>query len=243
MHVAVISDIHGNRHALDAVLADADDHGCDEVWCLGDVVGYGADPNGCCAAIRGVASVVLAGNHDLAAIGAMSTDSFSPDAAASTAWTRQALAPEHRDWLGGLDSQATAQSFLLVHGSPLHPVWEYVLDADQAESSLDAFDEQVALIGHSHVALSFARDGNAPVVPQRRRAGDEAQIGARRWLLNPGSVGQPRDEDPRAAWMELHPYDGRVAWHRVRYDVDGAAGAIRDAGLPVSLADRLVLGR
>jgi diadenosine tetraphosphatase ApaH/serine/threonine PP2A family protein phosphatase len=243
MHVAVISDIHGNRHALDAVLADADDRGCDEVWCLGDVVGYGADPNGCCAAVRGVATVCLAGNHDLAAIGALATDTFSADAAASTTWTREHLAKEHREWLGGLRPQARAQSFLLVHGSPLHPVWEYVLAADQAERSLDAFEEQVALIGHSHVPLSFARDGNRPVVPLRRRDGDEAQIGAQRWLLNPGSVGQPRDDDPRASWMELHPYDGRVAWRRVRYDVQGAAQAVRDAGLPAALADRLVVGR
>ncbi|WP_026911551.1 metallophosphoesterase family protein [Patulibacter minatonensis] len=243
MHVAVISDIHGNRHALDAVLADADDRGCDEVWCLGDVVGYGADPNGCCSTVRGFASVCLAGNHDLAAIGSMSIESFSPDAAVSTRWTGEALTPEHRAWLGSLRPDGLAQSFVLAHGSPLHPVWEYVLTAEQAESSLDAFEEQVALIGHSHIALSFARDGRRAVVPQRRADGEEAQIGAQRWLLNPGSVGQPRDEDPRAAWMELHPYDGRVVWHRVRYDVDGAAQAIRDAGLPTSLADRLSVGR
>ena len=243
MHVAVISDIHGNRHALDAVLADADDRGCDEVWCLGDVVGYGADPNGCCAAVRSFAAVSLAGTHDLAAIGALTTESFSPDAATSAAWTGEALTPEHREWLGTLRPQGVAQSFLLAHGSPLHPVWEYVLSAEQAEASLDAFEEQVALIGHSHVPLSFARDGGRPVVPQRRTDGDEVQIGAQRWLLNPGSVGQPRDEDPRASWMELHPYDGRVAWHRVRYDVGGAQQAIRDAGLPASLADRLGVGR
>jgi diadenosine tetraphosphatase ApaH/serine/threonine PP2A family protein phosphatase len=243
MHVAVISDIHGNRHALDAVLADADDRGCDEIWCLGDVVGYGADPNGCCAAVRGFAAVCLAGNHDLVAIGALSSDSFSPDAAVAAAWTRSKLAAEHRAWLSGLKPSGHVQAFHLAHGSPLHPVWEYVLSADQAERSLDAFDEQVALIGHSHVPLSFSRDGRAPVVAERRTDGEEALIGARRWLLNPGSVGQPRDEDPRASWLELHPYDGRVVWHRVRYDVEGAAQAIRDAGLPVSLADRLGVGR
>jgi diadenosine tetraphosphatase ApaH/serine/threonine PP2A family protein phosphatase len=206
-------------------------------------VGYGADPDGCCAAVRGFAAVCLAGNHDLAAIGALSTESFSPDAATSATWTGEALTPEHREWLGTLRPQGVAQSFLLAHGSPLHPVWEYVLSAEQAEASLDAFEEQVALIGHSHVPLSFARDGGRPVVPQRRTDGDEAQIGAQRWLLNPGSVGQPRDEDPRASWMELHPYDGREAWHRVRYDVGGAQQAIRDAGLPASLADRLGVGR
>ena len=243
MHVAVISDIHGNRHALDAVLADADDRGCDEIWCLGDIVGYGADPNGCCATVRRFATVTLAGNHDLVATGALSPESFSPDAATAAVWTRDALTTEHRTWLATLRPEGTAQSVLLAHGSPLHPVWEYVLSADQAERSLDAFEEQVALIGHSHIPLSFARDGTQPVVAERRRDGDEATIGARRWLLNPGSVGQPRDEDPRASWMELHPYDGRVAWRRVRYDVDGAAKAIRDAGLPSSLADRLAYGR
>jgi predicted phosphodiesterase len=180
MHVAVISDIHGNRHALDAVLADADDRGCDEVWCLGDVVGYGADPNGCCAAVRSFAAVCLAGNHDLAAIGAMSSDSFSPDAVASATWTGAQLTPEHRAWLGSLRPDGLAQSFQLAHGSPLHPVWEYVLTAEQAEASLDAFEEQVALIGHSHVPLSFARDGRRAVVPQRRPRGYQARRAAPR---------------------------------------------------------------
>lgn len=243
MPVAVISDIHGNRHALDAVLADADDRGCDEVWCLGDVVGYGADPNGCAATVGRFASVCLAGNHDLVAIGTLPSDAFSPDAAAAVAWTAKELTAENREWLGTLRPQAAAQGCLLVHASPLHPVWEYVLSAEQAEASLDAFDEQVALIGHTHVPLSFSRAGTDPVALERRTDGDVAPIGARRWLLNPGSVGQPRDEDPRAAWLELDPYEGRATWHRVRYDVDGAARAIRDAGLPAALADRLSVGR
>lgn len=243
MHVAVISDIHGNRHALDAVLADADDRGCDEIWCLGDIVGYGADPNGCCATVRRFATVCLSGNHDLVAIGALSADAFSADAATAATWTAGELTPENRAWLTTLRPEGRAQSCLLAHGSPLHPVWEYVLTADQAERSLDAFDEQVALIGHSHVPLSFSRDGNQPVALARRRDGDEIRIGARRWLLNPGSVGQPRDEDPRASWLELDPFDGLATWHRVRYDVDGAAQAIRDAGLPLSLAERLHRGR
>ncbi|EHN10853.1 Diadenosine tetraphosphatase [Patulibacter medicamentivorans] len=243
MHVAVLSDIHGNRHALDAVLADADDRGCEEIWCLGDIVGYGADPNGCCAAIRQFATVCLAGNHDLVAIGTLSSAEFTPDAAAAAAWTRDELRPEHREWLAGLQPSGSAQGCALAHGSPLHPIWEYVLSNEQAERSLEAFDEQVALIGHSHVALSFAKAGLDPVQLARRDDGDEVLLGARRWLLNPGSVGQPRDEDPRAAWLELDPVEGRAVWHRVRYDVEGAARAIRDARLPPSLADRLQFGR
>ncbi len=243
MHVAVISDIHGNRHALDAVLAAADDHGCDEVWCLGDIVGYGADPNGCCATVRRFASVCLAGNHDLAAIGALSTAEFSPDASAATAWTADALTAEHRSWLAGLRPDARVRGFQLAHGSPLHPVWEYLLTPDQAEASLAVFDDQVGLVGHSHVALAFSRDGGGPVVRDDHADGDEVRFGARRWLLNPGSVGQPRDGDPRAAWLELDVDAGRAVWRRVPYDVAGAAAAIGDAGLPRSLAVRLHDGR
>jgi diadenosine tetraphosphatase ApaH/serine/threonine PP2A family protein phosphatase len=243
MHVAVLSDIHGNRHALDAVLADVDDRGCEEIWCLGDVVGYGADPNGCCAAIREVARVCLVGNHDLVAIGALSSEQFSPDAAAAAAWTAGELQPEHRAWLGGLAPDGAAHGCALAHGSPRHPVWEYVLSPSVAEASLQAFDEQIALVGHSHVALSCAKAGRDPVELEQRSDGDELLIGARRWIVNPGSVGQPRDQDPRAAWMELDPFEGRLAWRRVPYDVEGAARAIRDAGLPASLADRLPLGR
>lgn len=243
MPVAVISDIHGNRHALDAVLADADDRGCDEVWCLGDVVGYGADPNGCCATVRRFAAVCLAGNHDLAAIGTLATDEFGRDARTSAEWTRRTLTPEHRGWLAGLRPDADVRGVRLAHGSPLHPVWEYVLTPAQAAASLDAFDDQVALIGHSHMALSFARDGRDPVVRDERGADEQVDLGARRWLLNPGSVGQPRDGDPRAAWLELDVAAGRATWHRVPYDVAGAAAAITDAGLPLSLAVRLGDGR
>jgi len=243
MHVAVLSDIHGNRHALDAVLADADDRGCEEIWCLGDVVGYGADPNGCCAAIRAAAGVCLVGNHDLVAIGTLSSEQFSPDAAAAATWTAGELRAEHRAWLAGLQPSGSAQGCALAHGSPRHPIWEYVLSPRTAEESLEAFDEQVALVGHSHVALSFAKAGRDPVELQQRQDGEEALLGARRWIVNPGSVGQPRDEDPRAAWLELDPIEGRVTWRRVRYDVDGAARAILDAGLPASLAERLHAGR
>lgn len=243
MHVAVISDIHGNRHALDAVLADADDRGCEAIWCLGDVVGYGADPNGCCATVRRFASVCLAGNHDLAVIGALSTAEFSRDALAASQWTSAALTPEHRAWLTQLRPEAVVHDVRLAHGSPLHPVWEYLLTRAQAEASLKAFDEQVALVGHSHIALSFSRDGRKPVVRTDRAPGDEVRFGAQRWLLNPGSVGQPRDGDPRAAWLDLDITAGHATWRRVTYDVAGAAAAIVDAGLPVSLADRLRDGR
>jgi diadenosine tetraphosphatase ApaH/serine/threonine PP2A family protein phosphatase len=243
MHVAVISDIHGNRHALDAVLADVDDRGCDELWCLGDIVGYGADPNGCCATIRRFAAVCLAGNHDLAGVGALSTAEFSADALAATAWTAESLTPENRTWLTQLRPEARVHDVRLAHGSPLHPVWEYLLTVRQATASLEAFDEQVAVVGHSHVALSFSRDGREPVVRADRGHGDDVRFGAQRWILNPGSVGQPRDGDPRAGWMELDVAAGHATWRRVTYDVAGAAAAITAAGLPPSLADRLRDGR
>jgi len=243
MQVAIVSDIHGNRHALEAVLADIAQSDADRLWCLGDVVGYGADPNDCCTIVREHAAVCLAGNHDLAVTGALPLDEFSRGAALAARWTQEVLAPEHRDWLASLDPADTEEGVGLFHASPRDPVWEYVLSALLAELCFDAVPHQLSLIGHSHVALAFVREEGEPATGRARRGGEAEELGEARWLVNPGSVGQPRDGDARAAWLLLDLGAGTVEWRRTEYDVAGAAAAIRSAHLPDSLAERLQYGQ
>jgi diadenosine tetraphosphatase ApaH/serine/threonine PP2A family protein phosphatase len=243
MLVAIVSDIHGNRHAFEAVLRDIDASPARELWCLGDVVGYGADPNDCCALAREHAAVCLAGNHDLAVTGELPLDEFSPGAALAARWTQEVLDDGHADWLRSLSPKGGEDGVGLYHASPRDPVWEYVVSTLLAELCLDAAPERVSLVGHSHVALSFARPEGEAATGEPRRAGDALDLSAGEWLINPGSVGQPRDGDPRAAWLLLDTDGWRAEWRRVEYDIKGAAAAIRAARLPDSLAERLQYGQ
>jgi diadenosine tetraphosphatase ApaH/serine/threonine PP2A family protein phosphatase len=243
MLVAIVSDIHGNRHAFEAVLRDIDASAAREMWCLGDVVGYGADPNDCCALAREQAAVCLAGNHDLAVTGELPLDEFSPGAALAARWTQEVLDDDHVEWLRGLSPQGREDGLGLYHASPRDPVWEYVVSTLLAELCLDAAPERVSLVGHSHVALSFVRPDGEVATGEPRRGGDALDLGAGEWLINPGSVGQPRDGDPRAAWLLLDTDSWRAEWRRVQYDIKGAAAAIRAARLPDSLAERLQYGQ
>ncbi len=242
MRVAVLSDIHGNRHALEAVLDDVAGSGASDVWCLGDVVGYGADPSACCALVADSAALCLAGNHDLAVTGDLPIDEFSPGAAIAVRWTREVIEPEHLAFLGALATHGAAGAVGLFHASPRDPVWEYVTSEPQADSCLDALEQRVGLIGHSHLALSFGRERGGRARGEPRRGGAAADLDDGAWLLNPGSVGQPRDGDPRAAWLLLDTEAWRAEWRRTEYDVAGAAGAIRAARLPEGLAARLERG-
>jgi predicted phosphodiesterase len=243
MRVAVVSDIHGNRHAFEAVLADVAKAGVDELWCLGDLVGYGADPDACVELAREHAAVCLAGNHDLAVTGGLSLDEFSRGAEIAARWTQEVIRPENLAFLEGLAPSGHVEGIGLFHASPRDPVWEYVLSALLAEMCLDTADERIALVGHSHVALSFVRYEGEIATGERRVGGDAADLATGEWLLNPGSVGQPRDGDPRAAWLLLDAGESAADWHRVEYDVPGAAAAIRQARLPDSLAERLGYGQ
>ncbi|MDQ3632808.1 MAG: metallophosphatase family protein [Actinomycetota bacterium] len=243
MRVAVLSDIHGNRHALEAVLEEVATSGATDLWCLGDVVGYGADPNDCVALVADNTALCLAGNHDLAVTGELSLDEFSRGAALAARWTQEVLTRDGVDFLTALASQAEAGPVGLYHASPRDPVWEYVLSALLAELCFDAQPQRVALVGHSHVALSFVRPEGRPATGEKRLAGDVMDLSTGEWLLNPGSVGQPRDGDPRAAWLLLDTEAWRAEWRRTPYDVAGAAAAIRKARLPESLAERLEYGQ
>ena len=238
MRVAVISDVHANEHALTEVLAAVDASAPDELWCLGDTVGYGPAPNRCCEVIAARADLCLVGNHDLVVTGALSIEEFNHDARAAAEWTRGQLTDASRDWLGRLAPEANRPGVGLFHASPPDPVWGYVLSAEAAWLSFDAATEPLILVGHSHVALSIngALEGGVSV------DGDRIAFDSARWILNPGSVGQPRDGDPRAAWLELDTEDGMARYHRVPYEIDRAAEAIAEAGLPRHLAERLYLG-
>ncbi|HEU4657198.1 MAG TPA: metallophosphoesterase family protein [Capillimicrobium sp.] len=243
MRVAILSDIHGNRHAFEAVLDDVATTDAAEIWCLGDVVGYGAEPDACVELARDRATICLAGNHDLAVTGALSLEEFSRGAEIAARWTQEVMEPDNVAWLAALPTHDEDRSVGLYHASPRDPVWEYVLSALLAELCMDAQQHRVCLVGHSHVALSFVRRDGELATGEPRRAGDELDLSEGEWILNPGSVGQPRDGDPRAAWMLLD-LDARTAeWRRVPYDVGGAAAAIRAARLPDSLADRLGYGQ
>jgi predicted phosphodiesterase len=246
MRVAVVSDIHANLPAFEAALTAIEAAGVDEVWSLGDTIGYGAEPDECADLARERCDLCLVGNHDLAVLGALDVGAFSEAAAAAVAWTRTHVSERTLAMLGELEPVGEREGIGLFHASPRDPVWEYVLSAEQADACLDVQPSRIALIGHSHVSLFFCRLDDEEGAGEIRgaQAGNDTLLdlttGA--WLVNPGSVGQPRDGDPRAAWLELDTEEQSARFHRVDYDVERAAEAIASAGLPRRLADRLRVG-
>ena len=247
LRVGVISDVHSNLPALEAVLESIDAAAPEEIWCLGDVVGYGAQPDRCTTLVRERCAVSLNGNHDLAVTGAIDAATFSETARAAVEWTRANASPETLEYLTELAPEGAREGVGLFHASPRDPIWEYVLSIDQAEAGLGAQNERICLIGHSHVSLFFSR----PLSTGRKTFatgaqttdGDLLDLVEGEWLLNPGSVGQPRDGDPRAAWLELDTEEWTARYHRVAYDSVAAGASIVEAGLPIALAERLQIGR
>jgi predicted phosphodiesterase len=243
MRIAIVSDIHGNRQAFEAVLDEIEASDCDELWCLGDLVGYGAEPDACVELARRHAAICLAGNHDLVVRGDLPLAQFARGAAVAARWTQDTITAETQAYLESLAPLNLDEQVGLYHASPRDPVWEYVLSSLQADLCLDAQGHRVCLIGHSHVALSFSRRAGEAASGQTREQDEELALGSGEWLINPGSVGQPRDGDPRAAWLELDLDGPGAVYRRTEYDLEGAAAAIRAARLPDSLAERLVYGQ
>jgi len=243
MRVAVVADVHANRHAFEAVLDAVEAAGAEELWCLGDLVGYGAEPDACVQLARDHAAVCLAGNHDLAVRGDVAFEEFQRGAELSLRWTAETIAPESVAYLATLEPQKLDEAVGLYHASPRDPIWEYVLSPLQAELCIDRLEHRVACIGHSHTALAYCRREGEIASGGTCPAGTEHDLAHGRWLLNPGAVGQPRDGDPRAAWLMLDLRACTAAFHRTEYDVAGAAAAIRAARLPDSLAERLFHGQ
>ena len=239
MRIAVLSDIHANLPALDAVLTDAG--AVDAVWHLGDVVGYGPEPDAVVARLREVGAVGVRGNHDAAACGGPEIDWFNPDARRAMEWTRTALGPTTLAWLTALPERLLIEGSELVHGSPREPIWEYVTSSAVAGANLAVLAAPIGLHGHTHHPVAWLEDG--PGVELIRPApGTSLELAGRRALINPGSVGQPRDGDPDASYAILDAAAGVVTWHRVPYDVAGVQRAMRAAGLPASLSARLAVG-
>jgi predicted phosphodiesterase len=240
MRVAVISDVHANYHALEAVLEQIDATRVDAVWCLGDTVGYGPRPNECCESVEARADRCLVGNHDLVALGKLNVGDFNDEAAAAAVWTSSVLTPESRVFLKSLRPVGQAEGVDLYHASARDPVWEYVLTEEAARATFELSPAPLILVGHSHVALALTRDGDE-VAGGLAPAGTEADLNGR-WLLNPGSVGQPRDGDPRAAWLLLDLERRFAAFHRVPYSIEDTQSEMRERGLPRALATRLERG-
>jgi diadenosine tetraphosphatase ApaH/serine/threonine PP2A family protein phosphatase len=243
VRVAVISDVHANLYALEAVLAEIERQPPGAIWCLGDTVGYGPHPNECCERVRDRADPVLIGNHDLVALGSaeVALAEFNPEAAEASLWTAKQLSEESRRFLEQLEPTAELESAQLFHGSPRDPVWEYVLTELIAVEAFAMTHAPLVVVGHTHVATALRFDGETlqgGVAPD----GFEARLEAGRWLLNPGSVGQPRDGNPDAAFLELDLDAKRARFRRVAYPVDRTQAEMQERGLPDALAERLAHG-
>jgi predicted phosphodiesterase len=239
MRIAVLSDIHSNLVALDAVLQHAGS--VDAIWHLGDVVGYGPDPDGVVARLAERKAIGVRGNHDAAAIGGREIDWFNADARAAAEWTRATISEATRGWLEALPERLPVDDITLVHGSPRDPLREYVTDGRSAAENIETLETRHGLHGHTHIPVAWVATPERIVLV---RARDDARIDLdpNRTLLNPGSVGQPRDGDPRAAYLVLDLEARQVTWHRVVYEVAPVQAAILAAGLPWRLAERLSVG-
>lgn len=244
MRVAIVSDIHANRAAFEAVLRDAEAGGpLDALWCLGDVVGYGPHPNECIALLRRYPHRTVAGNHDLAACGKMGTEEFNEAAAAAVRWTSAQLSATAQAFLRELSLVEQEADFTLVHGSLRWPEWEYLLSSEQAQAQFELQRTPYSLVGHSHLPFVCWEEPDGPPRLAPARDGERVELGEQRLILNPGGVGQPRDGDPRAAYA-LYDSDIRaVTYHRVAYDIEATQRAMEAARLPRWLIERLSVGR
>jgi len=242
MFYAIIADIHANLAAFTAVLEDIEHRGgVDEVWCLGDIVGYGPDPHGCLELLRQRKHVCVAGNHDWAAIGKLDTSAFNPDAATACRWTAQQLTPEDTEYLENLPLVVEKGDITLVHGSPREPILEYVLSASIALENFSFFQSKFCLAGHSHVPMVYKFD-EVSCLPSPFLANIGLVLGQSRMIINPGSVGQPRDGDPRASYAIYDSAVGMVRLYRIPYDIDATQAKMLQEGLPVHLVTRLSAG-
>lgn len=241
MRYAVLSDIHSNLEALDAVLTDAHARGCDQFICLGDVVGYNADPNECMRQIRQLNCPVVKGNHDEQASIPFSTEGFNEMAEEAIGWTQEQLSLEEKTWLANLPLTRPVDDFTIVHASLDAPnQWNYVFNDLDASASFSCQETALCFFGHTHWPTAFTC--NAQGV-QRLPVGQLVLAAGQKYFINPGSIGQPRDRDWRAAYGIYDVERNVVEQHRVKYDLQTAQRKIRTAGLPERLADRLAVGR
>jgi len=241
---AVFSDVHGNVEALEAVLADAGRHRADVYLCLGDTVGYGPDPNECASRVEKLGGPALVGNHDLAALGALDTSAFSPLARAAIEWTIGVVTGDTRRWLGTLPHRIEGQDFLAVHGSPRDPIEEYILDLPTSLAIFSEYPFPLCFVGHSHIPGAFILEPDGTVSARSLPAGEPVRLApTSRYIINVGSVGQPRDGDPRACYLLMETTSRTVTLRRLPYPVAATQEKMATRGLPAPLAERLALGR
>ncbi len=247
MRYAILADIHSNLVAFQAVLRDIESKGgIDEIWCLGDVVGYGPEPHACIDLLRQYKHICVAGNHDWAAIGKLDISDFNPHAAQAILWTRQQLAAGDVNYLQDLPQKISRGDFTLVHGSPRYPIWEYLepgwLSMKDVEDNFNRFDTKFCLVGHSHRPIVFQQDSlkrySVATIPNEIRLSFESE----RLIINPGGVGQPRDGDPRASYA-MYDSEAQMVYHyRVNYDITATQQKMLEYDLPSPLIERLSCG-
>jgi predicted phosphodiesterase len=240
MRLAVLSDIHANLAALDAVRDDLPE--VDEVWVLGDIVGYGPQPNEVIARLQEMGARSVMGNHDGAAIGQVDISWFNPDAARAIRWTAEVVDDNARAYLAALPEVRREGELTAVHGSPRDPTWEYVTDPEVASANLASFDTRLCLNGHTHVPVIFRAD-EGQVQAVAATPGAPISVAAGRALVNPGSVGQPRDGNPAASYLVIDTEAQAAEFRRISYDVAATQRAMQGVGLPPRLAERLRYGR
>ncbi len=239
----MLADIHSNLAAFKAVLNDLELRGgAEEIWCLGDVVGYGPEPHECIELLRKHKHFCVAGNHDWAAAGKVDTAAFNQDAAAAARWTARQLSPQDIEYLDDLPPVIKRDDFTLVHGSPRGPIWEYILSVENARDNLAYFDTPFCFIGHSHLPLVFKLEKSGECSWSRFMPEVKLKLGKDRLIVNPGSVGQPRDGDPRASYAIYDSDAGSVILYRVAYEIHATQEKMKRHQLPARLAARLTYG-
>ncbi len=243
MRYGIIADIHANQAAFTAVLEDIKHNGrVDKLWCLGDVVGYGPDPHECIELLVQNNHVCIAGNHDWAAIGKINTSDFNPDAAAACHWTARQLNPADIEYLANLPLVIEEGDFTLVHGSPREPVWEYLTSTSLATENFSRFKSKFCLVGHSHVPVVFSQSEAGSCSASQFSTNVRLVLGKNRLIINPGSVGQPRDGDPQASYAIYDRETSLFRLHRVPYDIRATQDSMVAHGLPLRLVARLSYG-
>jgi len=246
MRIAVVSDIHSNVAALEAVLRHAEGrHALGGLWSLGDVVGYGPQPNEVIALLAGQPSLCVSGNHDLAASGQIDSNEFNGDAATACAWTATELTSDSGAYLQSLPQIVTNPdgNCVLCHGSLRDPIWEYMLSEEAALAQFELMEVPWSFVGHTHIPLVIEMDAAGDLQARRPESGDAIPLKGRRLILNPGGVGQPRDGDPRASYAILDTEAQAIEYWRVPYEIERTQRRMAEAGLPVRLIDRLAVGR
>jgi diadenosine tetraphosphatase ApaH/serine/threonine PP2A family protein phosphatase len=238
---AIISDVHANLASLEAVIAQISRE--DAVLCLGDIVGYGPEPNECIARVRELAEVTVLGNHDVAAVDDHGIALFNENARDAIRWTQGVVSQEHLAWLDGLAYEHRFPGGLLVHGAPVD-YFRYVIDEESARFAFGATEAPLIFIGHTHIAEYFALAPDGTLTRDSRRDGGTLALEPGfRYIVNVGSVGQPRDRNPDASFVFFEPDAARVVWQRVGYEIALTQRKIGEACLPDALAKRLDVGR